>query len=255
MTEDYSKIPEDYIHLLERIEKVEKKLSSIAHDDVHKEVFSSAHEKEEHLDIIDESDLHTDNDHALVKLQSQAYLKIALHAKKYANKDIKAKKWVEVIGLLTGYVINENTPLEQIVVTDAWPVGHGDAVSVSIMETKSFTDIITKISGTRTYIVGWYHSHPSYGNFLSIDDYETQARYQGLWNKSIAIVVDPTQISTSDYGYSVFRNTSQVPSAQLRQSYTELSTEVEGMNPDAAFGILNLVQPALKGKSQKYFEY
>ncbi len=246
-----SKIPEDYIKLLKRIETVEDKLSVLVGDT---DMNVSSHEKDNSLEL-DDTDLHTENDRVLVKLHSQAYLKMALHAKKYANKDIKPKKWVEVIGLLTGYVINENTPLEQIVITDVWPVGHGDAVSVSIMESRSFTDIVSKITGTQTYIVGWYHSHPSYGNFLSIDDYETQARYQGLWGKSIAIVIDPTEISSTDYGYAVFRNISDKPSAQLRQSYTELSTEVEGMIPGAAYETLRLIQPALKGKKQQYFEY
>ena len=56
------------------------------------------------------------------------YVKIVLHAKKYANSQIDKSKWVEVIGLLTGHLKNEDTPIEQLIVEDAWAVGHGDAV-------------------------------------------------------------------------------------------------------------------------------
>ncbi|MCY3410637.1 MAG: hypothetical protein INQ03_03270 [Candidatus Heimdallarchaeota archaeon] len=247
-------VPEEYLALLDRIEKIETKLSEYVEELPPKVEYlsNSEHEKDHNVELVDEEELDT-HPTPLVSVNSKAYLKMSLHAKKYANPAIKPEKWVEVIGLLTGYVKNEGTPIEQIVVTDSWPVGHGDAVSVKILGGEAFTDIITKIAGTNAYIVGWYHSHPSYGRFMSIDDYETQARYQGLWEKSIAIVVDPTEISKSDFGFSVFRNTE--PRATLQQSYTELSCELDGLTQDAAHNIINLIQPALRGESQQYFEF
>lgn len=40
-------------------------------------------------------------------------------------------------------------------------------------------------------IVGWYHSHPGFNLFLSTIDIETQKRYQMMFPKAVAMVVDP----------------------------------------------------------------
>ena len=39
--------------------------------------------------------------------------------------------------------------------------------------------------------VGWYHSHPSYGCWLSGIDVETQQQQQLVNDPSVAIVIDP----------------------------------------------------------------
>ncbi|MHA2232931.1 MAG: hypothetical protein ACXAB4_10600 [Candidatus Hodarchaeales archaeon] len=137
-------------------------------------------------------------------LEPKAYLKMVLHAAKYAGPQLPRRKWVEVIGLLTGIVENKDTPLERIVVKDAFPIGHGDAISVVIQNPGSMERVYREKQGT-DFIVGWYHSHPSYGHFMSEEDRKTQLRYQTLWADSIAIVLDPTQISQSSYGFEIFR--------------------------------------------------
>jgi 26S proteasome regulatory subunit N11 len=40
-------------------------------------------------------------------------------------------------------------------------------------------------------IVGWYHSHPGLGVFLSGTDISTQKIYQKLYPKAVALVIDP----------------------------------------------------------------
>ncbi|MEN2975277.1 MAG: Mov34/MPN/PAD-1 family protein [Candidatus Caldarchaeales archaeon] len=40
-------------------------------------------------------------------------------------------------------------------------------------------------------IVGWYHSHPGFDLFLSTIDIETQKRYQMMFPKAVAMVIDP----------------------------------------------------------------
>lgn len=59
------------------------------------------------------------------------------------------------------------------------------------------------------YIVGWYHSHPGFNVFLSTIDIETQKRYQMLYPKAVALVVDPLKYfetgKLSDLRFSVFR--------------------------------------------------
>ena len=43
------------------------------------------------------------------------------------------------------------------------------------------------------YIVGWYHSHPGLDVFLSPTDIDTQRRYQTMYPKAVALVVDPVE--------------------------------------------------------------
>jgi len=47
-------------------------------------------------------------------------------------------------------------------------------------------------SGKRKSIVGWYHSHPSLGCFVSSIDFATQKRFQALFPKAVGLVIDPS---------------------------------------------------------------
>jgi hypothetical protein len=40
---------------------------------------------------------------------------------------------------------------------------------------------------------------------LSDEDMGTQSRYQKLWDKSIALVIDPYQIDGTSFGFNIFR--------------------------------------------------
>ncbi|MHA2224561.1 MAG: Mov34/MPN/PAD-1 family protein [Candidatus Hodarchaeales archaeon] len=146
-----------------------------------------------------------------VKIHLKAYIRLALHALKYANVNISQKDWVEVIGLLTGYIENEDTPLACLIVTDAYPIGHGTNVNAQIQDPQSMVRVYQNASNTGSMILGWYHSHPGYTAFMSQTDYETQVRYQRLGSKNsqltapIALVIDPTEISNRSYGFKIFR--------------------------------------------------
>lgn len=58
------------------------------------------------------------------------------------------------------------------------------------------------------YIVGWYHSHPGFDLFLSTIDIETQERYQLMFPKAVAMVVDPVDYAKTrrlaDLKFKVF---------------------------------------------------
>lgn len=140
-----------------------------------------------------------------VFLPSKVYFEMILHALMYAYPQDPKDNWKEVLGLLTGRVEHENTPKERIFVDRAWPIGHGNAVSVHV---KNYGTIITRIiekKAENTVIVGWYHSHPGFGLFMSKEDYTTQLQYQRMWNKAFALVLDPTLISTKNIGFAIFR--------------------------------------------------
>lgn len=49
----------------------------------------------------------------------------------------------------------------------------------------------TKYAEKDEKIVGWYHSHPNMGCFMSSTDIDTQRRYQALFPNAVALVIDP----------------------------------------------------------------
>jgi proteasome lid subunit RPN8/RPN11 len=55
--------------------------------------------------------------------------------------------------------------------------------------------------GTGEVIIGWHHTHPGLGVFMSGTDVSTQQRYQAFFPEAIALVMDPMKFSqTLDMG-------------------------------------------------------
>jgi len=50
-----------------------------------------------------------------------------------------------------------------------------------------------KQTGRTEMVVGWYHSHPGFGCWLSNVDVNTQQSFEQLHERSVAVVVDPIQ--------------------------------------------------------------
>lgn len=159
----------------------------------------------------DDLDLGPESDPVRVKISLKAYIRLTLHALKYANTKVRRSDWVEVIGLLTGYIADKDTPMACLVITDAFPIGHGTNVNAQIQDPQSTARVYTESRKKNKMILGWYHSHPSYGAWMSKTDYRTQHTYQKLAGKysqftsPIALVIDPTEISTKYYGFKIFR--------------------------------------------------
>ncbi len=128
-------------------------------------------------------------------------LKVASHALKYANSKIPRENWVEVIGLLAGKIGKKDI----LYIEDAYPMGHGTAVYAEIKNYKNYVRAFEDIKKQGLFICGWYHSHPSYNCFMSNEDLGTQARYQKLWDKSVALVIDPYQINGKSTGFEIYR--------------------------------------------------
>ncbi len=132
----------------------------------------------------------------------KAILKFTTHAFKYANAKIPRSKWVEVIGILAGQ-FDEKT--NTLTIEEVYPMGHGTAIYTEIKDYKNFVRAFEDLRKEGYFICGWYHSHPSYGLFISVEDFATQARYQRLWDKSVALVVDPYLIDGKNFGFELFR--------------------------------------------------
>jgi len=176
----------------------------------------------------------------------KAILKIASHSLKYAHSKISRKDWVEVIGLLAGKLDISGQILH---IEDAYPMGHGTAVYAEIKDYKNYVRAFNDIKRNKLFICGWYHSHPSYGCFMSNEDIGTQARYQKLWDKAIALVIDPYQIDGTSLGFEIYR-------ANIRtKKWFSLPYNIKGhldvrMLPE----ILAFMNPIIEGKPV-YLEY
>ena len=105
----------------------------------------------------------------------------------------EAGKGLEAMGLLLGEVFrHEGT--EWVFVREYVTAGN-DASAVSVKFTEeAFKDLIPIISSKikKSLLVGWCHSHPGFGCFLSSTDQATQRNY---FNESfsVALVVDPVK--------------------------------------------------------------
>ena len=49
-------------------------------------------------------------------------------------------------------------------------------------------------TGRPEMVVGWYHSHPGFGCWLSGVDMNTQQSFEALSDRAVAVVVDPIQV-------------------------------------------------------------
>ncbi|MHA2245439.1 MAG: hypothetical protein ACXADY_10780 [Candidatus Hodarchaeales archaeon] len=203
------------------------------------------------------NDLNTESEPSRVKINLKAYIKLALHALKYANPDVRQNNWVEVIGLLTGHIESNDTPLACLVIEDAFPIGHGTSVNTQIHNPQSMVKVYNEIKShnKNQIILGWYHSHPSYGAFMSQTDYETQVRYQRLGARNsqitapVALVIDPTKISSSSYGFKIFRLKEDMKSWE-EPNYKVLNCPLESL-PE----MINTLLPLTEEKGRMFLEY
>lgn len=69
-------------------------------------------------------------------------------------------------------------------------------VAVRLLALPSFSGTSSCIS-TNTcrpeMVVGWYHSHPGFGCWLSGVDVNTQQSFEALNQRAVAVVIDPIQ--------------------------------------------------------------
>lgn len=71
----------------------------------------------------------------------------------------------------------------------------GTTVSVEAVDPVFQAEMASMLSqtGRPEVVVGWYHSHPGFGCWLSATDVNTQQSFEQLNSRSVAVVVDPIQ--------------------------------------------------------------
>lgn len=96
------------------------------------------------------------------------------------------------MGLMLGEFVDEYTV--KVVDVFAMPQS-GTGVSVEAVDPVFQTKMMDmlKQTGRPEMVVGWYHSHPGFGCWLSGVDITTQQNFEQLNNRAVAVVVDPIQ--------------------------------------------------------------
>lgn len=125
-----------------------------------------------------------------VYISSLALMKMALHAESGGN--------IEVMGMMTGKIIENG-----FIIMDSYSlpvVGtetRVNAQSESYEYMASYLDSLKKSGYRNENIVGWYHSHPGYGCWLSGIDVSTESLNQTHQDPYLAVVIDPKQTKTN----------------------------------------------------------
>lgn len=119
-----------------------------------------------------------------VHVSSLALLKMLKHG--------RAGVPMEVMGLMLGQFVDEYT----IHCVDVFAMPQsGTSVSVEAVDPVFQTKMLDmlKQTGRPEMVVGWYHSHPGFGCWLSSTDINTQSSFEALNSRAVALVVDPIQ--------------------------------------------------------------
>ncbi|VDD79344.1 unnamed protein product [Mesocestoides corti] len=105
---------------------------------------------------------------------------------------------MEVMGLMLGEFVDDYT----VTVVDVFAMPQsGTGVSVEAVDPVFQAKMIDMLKQTGRHdhfilpemVVGWYHSHPGFGCWLSGVDMNTQQSFEALSERAVAVVVDPIQ--------------------------------------------------------------
>ncbi|KAJ1658295.1 multicatalytic endopeptidase [Dispira simplex] len=129
-------------------------------------------------------DAHINDTAEVIHISSLALLKMLKHG--------RAGVPMEVMGLMLGEFIDDYTV--RVIDVFAMPQS-GTGVSVEAIDEAYQAAMMEmlKQTGRNESVVGWYHSHPGFGCWLSSVDVNTQQAFERLNPRAVAVVVDPIQ--------------------------------------------------------------
>ncbi|VDK47495.1 unnamed protein product [Cylicostephanus goldi] len=156
-----------------------------------------------------------------VHVSALALLKMLRHARSGVP--------LEVMGLMLGSFVDDYT----INVVDVFAMPQsGTSVTVEsvdpVYQTKHME--LLKQTGRTEMVVGWYHSHPGFGCWLSSVDVSTQQSFEALHPRAVALVVDPIQSVKGNVMLDAFRSINPLavnprlcaPTAEARQTTSNM---------------------------------
>jgi COP9 signalosome complex subunit 5 len=157
-----------------------------------------------------------------VRISAVAMLKMVMHARSGGS--------LEVMGLMLGKI-----EAHTFVVTDSFrlPVeGTETRVNAQDEANEYMVEFLQRAreQGQMDNAVGWYHSHPGYGCWLSGIDVNTQKTQQQFSDPFCAIVIDPDRtVSAGKVEIGAFRT---FPAAYIEEKEKTTSTKTGGTDSD-----------------------
>jgi len=172
----------------------------------------------------------------MVHISSLALLKMLKHG--------RAGVPMEVMGLMLGEFIDDYTV--RVVDVFAMPQS-GTGVSVEAVDPVYQTKMLDmlKQTGRPEMVVGWYHSHPGFGCWLSSVDVNTQQSFEQLNQRAIAVVVDPIQSVKGKVVIDAFRLI-QPHTAMLNQEPRQTTSNIGHLNKPS-------IQALIHGLNRHYY--
>ncbi|ESN92732.1 hypothetical protein HELRODRAFT_185158 [Helobdella robusta] len=133
-----------------------------------------------------------------IKISALALLKMVMHARSGGN--------LEVMGLLLGKVdINNMIVMDSFALPVEGTETRVNAQAQAYEYMAAYIDAAKQV-GRLENAIGWYHSHPGYGCWLSGIDVSTQMLNQQFQEPFVAIVIDPIRtISAGKVNLGAFR--------------------------------------------------
>ena len=87
-------------------------------------------------------------------------------------------------------------------------------------------------------VVGWYHSHPGFGPWLSSVDVNTQMSFEALNKRAVAVVVDPIQSVKGKVVIDAFRTIS-TQSVMLQQEPRQTTSNIGHLHKPSIVALIH----------------
>ncbi|KAI8073203.1 26S proteasome non-ATPase regulatory subunit 14 [Gongronella butleri] len=172
----------------------------------------------------------------MVYISSLALLKMLKHG--------RAGVPMEVMGLMLGEFVDDYTV--RVIDVFAMPQS-GTGVSVEAVDPVFQTKMLDmlKQTGRPEMVVGWYHSHPGFGCWLSSVDINTQQSFEQLNPRAVAVVVDPIQSVKGKVVIDAFRLINP-QSVMLGQEPRQTTSNIGHLNKPS-------IQALIHGLNRHYY--
>lgn len=158
---------------------------------------------------------------------------------------VHARKGIpfEVMGLMLGEKLNDYC----ITLVDVFAMPQtASNITVESFDPEFQADMMELLpkTGRPEMSIGWYHSHPGFGCWLSSTDVATQADFEKLDKRALAVVIDPIQSVKGNVVIDGFRAISNM-----------LVSEHELMDVNCNNGFLNepTMTAILQGHGQSFY--
>lgn len=176
-----------------------------------------------------------------IQISSLSLLKMLKHG--------RAGVPMEVMGLMLGKFVDDYT----ITCVDVFAMPqHGTGVSVEAVDEVFQTDMLEMLKQTQRAeeVVGWYHSHPGFGVWMSGVDMNTQKSFEKLNERCVAVVVDPIQSVKGKVVIDAFR---MIPDGGMMGMMMPSTSEPRQTTSNVGFLKRATIQAQIHGLNRYYY--